>query len=155
MRRAAALLSLGLLALAAGCTRPELSEEDYQRRAADICAETEQGERALGEPRSDAEVIPLLGRVRALHRRETERIARLNPPVDREKEHDRAVRIGRAEDRMAEELIDRLRRSPTPRAELMRNRAEWRSLGRHYGRLVRREGRLPGCVGRRSKSLLP
>ena len=155
MRRAAAVLALGLAAVAAGCTRPELSEDEYQRRAAEICADTERRERALGDPRTDAEVVPLLGRVRALHRRETERIARLNPPVDREKEHDRAVRIGRDEDRMAERLIDRLRRSPTPRADLLRSRTEWRSLGRHYGRRVRREGRLPGCVDRRSTSLLP
>jgi hypothetical protein len=142
-------------AAAAGCTRPALSDEDYQRRTAEICAETERSERALGEPRTDADVVPLLRRVRALHRRETERIARLNPPLDWEERHNEAVEVGVDEDRAAQRLIVRLERSPRPRAELLRSRDEWRRLGVHYGRRLTRRGGVPGCAARRSRSLLP
>jgi hypothetical protein len=156
MRRAlafpVALLAAGVVA---GCTRPALSEEDYQRRATEICAETERRERALGQPRTDAEVVPLLRRVRAVHRRETERIAQLNPPLDWEERHDEAVKIGINEDRTAERLIREIERSPSPHAELLRRREEFRRAGGHYGRRVRRRADIPGCAPRRSRSLLP
>src|SRR6266516_284025 len=89
-----ALAILAAVALA-GCTRPALSRQDYRAR---------------------------VRRLRAINRRLTNRIARVNPPIGTDRSHDSAINIGLRTDRALGRLTAALKTSPDPAAELARRR---------------------------------
>jgi hypothetical protein len=123
MRRATFPCALAALLLV-GCSRPETPRLDYRRQTNAICAATVQQVRALPQPRSDAELLAVLRRLRAINRRMTERIAVLDaPPGDRpERRQDAVVDIGLRTDKAAQKLIEALSRSGQPQRELDRRR---------------------------------
>src|SRR3981189_2055978 len=66
--------------------------------------------------------LPRLRRLRAINRRLTDRIARVNPPIGTDRSHDSAINIGLRTDRELGRLTLALKRSPDPAAELARRR---------------------------------
>jgi hypothetical protein len=123
MRRAALPCALAALLLA-GCSRPELTRNEYAKRTHAICADAVRQVQALPPLRSDAEIVATVRRVRAINRRMTGRIAALDPPPgDRpERRQDAIVDIGLRTDIAARHLIEALTKSPNPRRELDRRR---------------------------------
>ena len=123
MRPFAFVCALAALLLA-GCSRPDTPRLEYRRQANAICAAAAQQVRALPQPRSDAELLAVLRRLRAINRRMTERIAVLDaPPGDRaEHRQDAVVDIGLRTDKAAQKLIETLPRSGQPQRELDRRR---------------------------------
>jgi hypothetical protein len=153
MRRAALPCALAALLLA-GCSRPELPRREYAKRTQAICADAVRQVQALPAPRSDAEIIATVRRLRAINRRATERIAALDaPPGNRpERRQDAVVDIGLRTDFAAGELLEALTKSPHPRRELDRRRPALRRAATSDGHAWAR-GRLRGCAAGPTRAL--
>jgi hypothetical protein len=127
------MLSCALLALVlTGCSRPVNPLPKYRRETARICADAVHQLRALPTTQTNADLIAVVRRVRAINRRMTERIAALDAPrgTRGEQRQNTAVDIGVRMDIEARELLKVLVRSPQPRRELERRR---RALRRAAG----------------------
>ncbi|MDX6668628.1 MAG: hypothetical protein QOK04_2008, partial [Solirubrobacteraceae bacterium] len=98
-------------------------------------------------PRSDAEIVATVRRVRAINRRTTERIAALDAPPGARAElrQDSVVDIGLRTDFAAGELLEALSRSPQPRRELERQRPALRRAAANEARVWAR-ARLRRCA---------
>ncbi len=129
-----ALAVLAAVALA-GCTRPAQAEQRRLPAAADR-----------------ATLLARLRRLRAINRRLTNRIARVNPPIGTDRSHDSAINIGLRTDRTLGRLTAAVKTSPDPAAELARRRPELvraaTSDAHRWAKL-----RLKGCVGGPSQAL--
>jgi hypothetical protein len=136
----------------AGCTRPALSRQDYRARVTGYCERAQAAQRALPAASSRDALLTRLRRLRAVNRRLTNRIARLNPPIGTDRSHDSAINIGLRTDRLLGRLTTALKTSPDPAAELARRRpalvAEATSDAHRWAKL-----RLKGCVGGPSQAL--
>ena len=99
-----------------------------------------------------ANLLTRLRRLRAINRRLTDRIARVNPPIGTDRSHDSAINIGLRTDRELGRLTLALKRSPDPAAELARRRPALATAAtsdaHRWAQL-----RLKGCVGGPSQSL--
>src|SRR6266550_2076961 len=146
-----ALAILAAVALA-GCTRPALSRQDYRARVTGYCAAAQAEQRALSAVTDRATLLARLRRLRAINRRLTNRIARVNPPIGTDRSHDSAINIGLRTDRALGRLTVALKTSPDPAAELARRRP---ALALEATRDAHRWAklRLKGCVGGPSQAL--
>jgi hypothetical protein len=146
-----ALVLMAAVALA-GCTRPALSRQEYRARVTGYCARAQADQRALPAPTSRDALIIRLRRLRAINRRLTNEIARLNPPIGTDRSHDSAINIGLRTDRALGRLTAALKASPDPAAELARRRP---ALAFEATRDAHRwaQLRLKGCVGGPSQAL--
>jgi hypothetical protein len=146
-----ALVVLTTVALA-GCTRPALSRPEYRARVTGYCATAQASQRALPPATDRAALLTRLRRLRAINRRLTNQIARVNPPIGTDRSHDSAINIGLRADRALGRLTVALKTSPDPAAELARRRA---TLARAATSDAHRWAklRLKGCVGGPSQAL--
>jgi hypothetical protein len=147
----AALALVGAVILA-GCTRPALSRPEYRTRVTGYCARAQAAQRALPSATSRDALLSRLRRLRAVNRRLTNQIARLNPPIGTDHSHDSAINIGLRTDRLLGRLTAALKTSPDPAGELARRRPalvrEATSDAHRWAKL-----RLKGCVGGPSQAL--
>jgi hypothetical protein len=146
-----ALAVLAAVALA-GCTRSALSRQDYRARVTGYCATAQAEQRGLPAATDRATLLAGLRRLRAINRRLTNRIARVNPPIGTDRSHDSAINIGLRTDRALGRLTAEVKTSPDPAAELARRRPELvraaTSDAHRWAKL-----RLKGCVGGPSQAL--
>src|SRR5436190_24106891 len=146
-----ALAVLGAITVA-GCTRPALSRQDYRGRVTAYCATAQAEQRALPAATDRATLLARLRRLRAINRRLTNRIARVNPPIGSDRSHDSAINIGLRTDRALGRLTADLKTSPNPAAELARRRPDLaRAATNNAHRWAKL--RLKGCVGGPSEAL--
>jgi len=138
--------------VAAGCTRPALSRQEYRARVTGYCAQAQAEQRALPPATDRAALLVRLRRLRAVNRRLTNRIARLNPPIGTDRSHDSAINVGLRTDRLLGRLTAALKTSPDPAAELARRQPalakEALADAHRWAKL-----RLKGCVGGPSQAL--
>jgi hypothetical protein len=137
-----------------GCSRPATPRFEYQRKTAAICADTVHQVRALPAPRSDAEIVTVVRRLRTINRHMTQRIAVLDPPPgDRpERRQDGIVDSGLRTDGVARELLEALTRSSQPRHELERRRPALRRAAIRESHAWAK-GRLRSCADGPSRAL--
>src|SRR6266550_240507 len=93
-----ALALAGAVALA-GCTRPALSRQEYRARVTGYCARAHADQGTLPARANQGALLTRLRRLRAINRRLTNEIARLNPPIGTDRSHDNAINIGLRTDR--------------------------------------------------------
>ena len=136
----------------AGCTRPALSRQDYRARVTGYCAAAQAEQRALPAVTDRATLLARLRRLRAINRRLTNRIARVNPPIGTDRSHDSAINIGLRTDRALGRLTAALKTSPDPAAELARRRPALASAATNDAHRWAKL-RLKGCVGGPSQAL--
>ena len=151
-RRCVPALVLVTAVVLAGCTRPALSRQEYRARVTGYCATAQAHERALPAATDRATLLTRLRRLRAINRRLTNQIARVNPPIGTDRSHDSAINIGLRTDRALGRLTVALKTSPNPAAELARRRPD---LARAATNDAHRWAklRLKGCVGGPSQAL--
>ena len=146
-----ALALVGAVVLA-GCTRPALSRQEYRARVTGYCARAQAAQRVLPAATSRDALLTRLRRLRAVNRRLTDQIARLNPPIGTDRSHDSAINIGLRTDRLLGRLTAALKTSPDPATELARRRPalvrEATGDAHRWAKL-----RLKGCVGGPSQAL--
>ena len=141
-----ALALVGAVVLA-GCTRPALSRQEYRARVTGYCARAQAAQRVLPAATSRDALLTRLRRLRAVNRRLTDQIARLNPPIGTDRSHDSAINIGLRTDRLLGRLTAALktselaRRRPALVREATGDAHRWAKL------------RLKGCVGGPSQAL--
>jgi hypothetical protein len=146
-----ALAVLAAVALA-GCTRPALSRQEYRARVTGYCATAQAEQRALPATTDRTALLARLRRLRAINRRLTNRIARLNPPIGTDRSHDSAINIGLRADRALGRLTVALKTSPDPAAELARRRPALAGAATNDAHRWAKL-RLKGCVGGPSQVL--
>jgi hypothetical protein len=151
-RRCVPALVLVTAVVLAGCTRPALSRQEYRARVTGYCATAQAHQRALPAATDRATLLTRLRRLRAINRRLTNQIARVNPPIGTDRSHDSAINIGLRADRALGRLTVALKTSPNPAAELARRRPD---LARAATNDAHRWAklRLKGCVGGPSQAL--
>jgi hypothetical protein len=151
-RRCVPALVLVTAVVLAGCTRPALSRQEYRARVTGYCATAQAHQRALPAATDRATLLTRLRRLRAINRRLTNQIARVNPPIGTDRSHDSAINIGLRTDRALGRLTVALKTSPNPAAELARRRPD---LARAATNDAHRWAklRLKGCVGGPSQAL--
>jgi hypothetical protein len=146
-----ALTVLAAVAVA-GCTRPALSRQDYRARVTGYCATAQAHQRALPAATDRAALLTRLRRLRAINRRLTNQIARVNPPIGTDRSHDSAINIGLRTDRELGRLVVALKSSPDPAAELARRHPALASAATNDAHRWA-QLRLKGCVGGPSQVL--
>jgi hypothetical protein len=154
IRRRAPALCLLVAFVVAGCSRPATPRLEYQKQTQAICVDTVREVRALPAPRSDAEIVAVVRRLREINRSMTKRIAVLDPPPgDRhERRQDYIVDIGLRTDAAARELLELLATSSQPRRELERRRPALRRTAIREGHRWAK-GRLQACKDGPSRAL--
>ena len=146
-----ALALVGAVVLA-GCTRPALSRQEYRARVTGYCARAQAAQRVIPAATSRDALLTRLRRLRAVNRRLTNQIARLNPPIGTDRSHDSAINIGLRTDRTLGRLTAALKTSPDAAAELARRRpALVQAAANDAHRWAKL--RLKGCVGGPSQAL--
>src|SRR3981189_1934240 len=113
-RRCAPALALPATVVLAGCTRPALSRQEYRSRVTGYCATAQAGQRALPAATDRAALLTRLRRLRAINRRMTNQIARVNPPIGTDRSHASAINIGLRTDRPLGRLTVALKTSSNP-----------------------------------------
>src|SRR5437763_662966 len=110
-------LALVSAVVLAGCTRPALSREEYRARVTGYCARAQAAQRVIPAATSRDALLTRLRRLRAVNRRLTNQIARLNPPIGTDRSHDSAINIGLRTDHLLGRLTAALKTSPDPTTE--------------------------------------
>src|SRR2546429_2812071 len=140
-----ALVLLTALVLA-GCTRPALSRQEYRARVTGYCARAHADQGTLPARANQGALLTRLRRLRAINRRLTNEIARLNPPIGTDRSHDSAINIGLRTERVLGRLTAALKTSPDPAAELARRRPTLVQAATNDAHRWAKL-RLKGCVG--------
>ena len=151
-RRCLPALAVLVAVALAGCTRPALSRQDYRARVTGYCAAAQAEQRALPAVADRAALLARLRRLRAINRRLTNRIARVNPPIGTDRSHDSAINIGLRTDRALGRLTAALKTGPDPAAELAGRRPALASAATNDAHRWAKL-RLKGCVGGPSQAL--